>query len=109
MENRKATAAGFSRSWSETIEITSVLGGERVPFIPGISNCLGGTGTDTCEDCLANADVRFQFRISNDVVLPTMLPQVFELEIFTGNSLAEMDAQIPMSIVYPTDTTLTDL
>ncbi len=29
-----------------------------------------------------------------------------EFEIFTGNTLAELDAQIPVSIVYPTDTTL---
>ena len=140
----------------------------------GTPNCLGGQGTDTCLGCLANAGVGFQFRIGNDFVPPTDLPQVFEFdmvaigdgsvelerismrimvpgdgasygngfylntydsdyvcemppdrpdwgdltwigstpsdstvefEIFSGNTFAEMDAQIPVSIVYPTDTT----
>lgn len=141
----------------------------------GLPSCLGGQGTDTCLGCLANAGVEFQFRIGNDFVPPTLLPQLFEFdlvaigdgsveleripvrimvpgtgssygngfyvntyeadyvcempperpdwgdltwigstpsdstvefEIFTGNTIAEMDAQIPVSIVYPTDTTL---
>ncbi len=167
-EDNPATSGVDERDFVKLIEASSC------PTV-GVSNCLGGTGTDTCMGCLANADVRFQFRISNDFVLPTALPQVFEFdmvaiadgsvelmripvrlmvpgtgvsygngfyentydadfvcemppdrpdwgdltwigstpsdttvefEIFTGNSLAEMDAQIPMSIVYPTDTTL---
>jgi len=167
-EDNPATSGVDERDFVKLIEASSC------PTV-GVSNCLGGTGTDTCLGCLADADVRFQFRISNDFVTPTLLPQVFEFEmvaiadgsvellripvrlmvpgtgfsygngfyentyeadyvcempperpdwgdltwigstpsdstvefeIFTGNSLAEMDAQIPMSIVYPTDTTL---
>ncbi len=140
----------------------------------GFPNCLGGQGTDTCLGCLANAGVGFQFRIGNDFVPPTALPQIFEFdlvaigdgsieldripvrimvpgdgssygngfyensyaadyvcemppdrpdwgnltwvgstpsdstvefEVFSGNSLEELETQIPISIVYPTDTT----
>lgn len=140
----------------------------------GTPNCLGGQGTDTCLGCLANAGVGFQFRIGNDFVPPTLLPQLFEFdlvaigdgsveleripvrimvpgigssfgngfyentyeadyacqmppdrpdwgdltwigstpsdstvefEIFSANTLADLDTQIPVSIIYPTDTT----
>ena len=140
----------------------------------GAINCLGGQGTDTCLGCLANAGVGFQFRIGNDFVPPTDLPQVFEFdlvaigdggveleripvrimvpgdgssygngfyentyeadyacdlthdrpdwgdltwigstpadstvefEVFSANTLEELDTQIPVSIIYPTDTT----
>jgi len=140
----------------------------------GALNCLGGQGTNTCLDCLANAGVGFQFRIGNNFIPPQDLPQLFEFdlvaigdgsieldripvrimvpgngssygngfyendydsdivceipperpdwgnlswvgstpsdstvefEIFTGNTLEEMDSMIPVSITYPTDTT----
>ncbi|MBT8469784.1 MAG: hypothetical protein KJN97_13650, partial [Deltaproteobacteria bacterium] len=167
-EDNPATPAVDERDFVKLIEASSCPSAS-------VSNCLGGAGTDTCLGCLADADVGFQFRISNDFVLPTLLPQIFEFEmvaiadgtveltripvrlmvpgtgssygngfyentyeadyvcempperpdwgdltwigstpsdstvefeIFTGNSLAEMDAQIPLSIVYPTETSL---
>jgi len=140
----------------------------------GINNCLGGEGTDTCIGCLADSDLRFEFRVGNDFVPPNGTAQVFdfdlvsladgsveltripfrvmvpptgneygtgfyqadydadvvcempperpdwgilnwigstpsdtkiEFEIFTGNTVEELDNQIPASIVIPDDTT----
>lgn len=133
-----------------------------------------GEGTTTCLGCLADAKLRFEFRVGNDFVPSTATAQVFdfdmvvfadgsteidrfpvrvmvppigtsfgsgfyqntydsdyvcempperpdwgmltwvgstpsdstvEFEFFTGNTIAELDNQIPVSIVYPTDTT----
>lgn len=144
----------------------------------GINNCLGGQGTNTCEGCLADSDLRFEFRVGNDFVPPSGTPQVFdfdlvsladgsveltripfrvmvpatgadygtgfyqsdydsdyvclmpperpdwgiltwsgstpsdtkiEFEFFTGNTLAELDNQIPTSVVIPDDTTATEI
>jgi hypothetical protein len=139
----------------------------------GINNCLGGTGTTMCQDCLQGAEVGFQFRLGNTAVAQDVMPQVFdfemvgyagaaeigripvrvmipetggsygsgyyqntydsdvvcempperpdwgtltwlgstpsdssvEFEIYTANTLEELDTVIPVSIVYPTDTT----
>lgn len=144
----------------------------------GINNCLGGVGTSSCQGCLADSDLRFEFRVGNDFILPTGVPQVFdfdlvtlaegsieinripirimvppagaefgtgfyqveydsdfvcvmpperpdwgvltwsgstppdskiEFEFFVGNTLAELDNQIPVSIVIPDDTTATGI
>ncbi len=139
----------------------------------GVNNCLGGTGTPICEECLQGAKVRFQFRLGNNIVTQAATPQVFdfdmvgyagaaeigrvpvrvmvpeaggsygsgyyqntydsdvvcempperpdwgdltwigstpsdssvEFELYTANTLAELDTVIPVSITYPTDTT----
>ena len=47
----------------------------------GINNCLGGAGTDTCEGCLADSDLRFEFRVGNDFVVPSAVDQVFEFDL----------------------------
>jgi hypothetical protein len=139
----------------------------------GINNCTGGTGTSICTGCLQGAEVKFQFRLGNDIVTQAATPQVFdfdmvgyagaaeigripvrimvpeaggsygsgyyqntydsdvvcempperpdwgdltwigstpsdstvEFEFYTANTLAELDTVIPLSIIYPTDTT----
>lgn len=140
----------------------------------GINNCTGGAGTNTCNGCLQGAEVKFQFRLGNNVVTQTATPQVFdfdmvgyagsaeigripvrvmvpaaggsygsgfyqntydsdvvcempperpdwgmltwvgstpsnstvEFEFYTANTVAELDTVIPVSLTYPTDTTL---
>jgi len=67
----------------------------------GIANCLGGLGTDTCEGCLADTTVSFQFRIGNNFVLPGPTPQVFEFDLVAlADGITELN-RIPVRVMVP--------
>jgi hypothetical protein len=151
----------------------SAIEAKKCPTGGSTKNCTGLTGT-MCLGCLADAKLEFRFRVGNDFVPATAVPQIFEFdmvvlvdgtteidrypvrvmvpplgggygegsyentydsdlvcdlpferpdwgmltwigstpsdstvefEIFTANTLEELDSVIPISIVYPTDTT----
>lgn len=66
----------------------------------GINNCTGGTGTSTCTGCLQGAEVKFQFRLGNDIVTQAATPQVFDFEMVGYAGSAEI-GRIPMRIMVP--------
>jgi hypothetical protein len=67
----------------------------------GLNNCLGGTGTPVCNDCLQGAEVSFQFRLGNNIVAqdPTT-PQVFDFEMVGYAGAAEI-GRIPIRVLVP--------
>lgn len=68
----------------------------------GISNCLGGQGTSSCQGCLADTQVGFSFRLGNDSVTPVAgSPQVFEFDMVAlADGTAEL-ARIPVRVMVP--------
>ena len=72
----------------------------------GISNCLGGQGTSSCQGCLADTQIGFSFRLGNDSVAPLVgMPQVFEFDMVAlADGTAEL-ARIPVRVMVPEDGT----
>jgi hypothetical protein len=72
----------------------------------GINNCLGGTGTSSCQGCLADTQVGFSFRLGNDIVNPLPPPggaQIFEFDMVAlADGTAEL-ARIPVRVLVPED------
>jgi hypothetical protein len=67
----------------------------------GIQNCLGGEGTSTCEDCLAETQLGFSFRMGNATVSPTASPQVFDFDLVAvADGTAEL-SRIPIRVMVP--------
>lgn len=67
----------------------------------GINSCLGGTGTSTCQGCLAETRVAFSFRLGNDLVVPTTSPQVFEFDMVAlADGTAEL-TRVPVRVMVP--------
>ena len=67
----------------------------------GINNCLGGEGTDTCLGCLADSDLRFEFRVGNDFVPSTGSAQVFEFDLVTMADGSIELSRIPFRVTVP--------
>ncbi|MGB8328801.1 MAG: vWA domain-containing protein [Polyangiales bacterium] len=67
----------------------------------GINNCLGGQGTDTCEDCLAESVLSFEFRVGNDFVASTGVDQVFDFDLVSvADGSVELN-RIPVRVMVP--------
>lgn len=67
----------------------------------GIQNCLGGQGTSTCEDCLADTQLGFSFRLGNAIVAPAASPQVFDFDMVAlADGTAEL-TRIPVRVMVP--------
>ena len=93
-EDNPATPTVNEADFVETIVAT------RCPTT-GQNNCLGGAGTNTCRGCLADSDLRFEFRVGNDFIVPTGVDQVFEFDLV---SLADGNVElrrIPVRVMVP--------
>jgi hypothetical protein len=66
----------------------------------GINNCLGGTGTAICNDCLQGAEVSFRFRLGNNIVTQAATPQVFNFDMVAYAGAAEI-GRIPVRVLVP--------
>jgi hypothetical protein len=67
----------------------------------GIQNCLGGEGTSTCQDCLAETQLGFSFRLGNQIQPPAASPQVYDFDmIAVADGTAEL-SRIPVRVMVP--------
>ncbi len=67
----------------------------------GISNCLSGAGTSTCEGCLADTTLSFQFRIGNNFVAQGATSQVFEFDLVAVDDVGNELSRIPVRVMVP--------
>lgn len=67
----------------------------------GIQNCLGGEGTSTCLDCLAETRLGFSFRLGNDVQPPGASAQVFDFDmVAVADGTVEL-SRVPVRVMIP--------
>lgn len=67
----------------------------------GIQNCLGGQGTSTCLDCLAETQLGFSFRLGNAIQPPGATPQVFDFDmVAVADGTAEL-SRVPVRVMVP--------
>jgi len=89
-----------STPWVDESQFVEAIVATQCPTT-GVNNCLGGAGTDTCLGCLADSDLRFEFRVGNDFVVPTGSDQIFEFELV---SVADGNVElrrIPFRVMVP--------
>lgn len=67
----------------------------------GINNCLGGQGTSTCQGCLADSLLSFEFRLGNDFVPQAAVDQVFEFDLVSLADGSVELSRIPVRVMVP--------
>lgn len=67
----------------------------------GINNCTGGQGTGTCRGCLADSQLSFEFRVGNDMVVPSTVDQVFDFDLVSLADGAIELGRIPVRVMVP--------
>ncbi|MGB5810559.1 MAG: hypothetical protein WBG86_08525, partial [Polyangiales bacterium] len=89
-----AATAGVDES-----RFISLVTATQCPTV-GINNCLGQT-SDTCLDCLADSDLRFEFRVGNDFVSPNGTAQIFEFDLISIADGSIQLSRIPFRVMVP--------
>jgi hypothetical protein len=100
---RDITIIGEDNPATATVDESSFVDSIIAASCPtaGINNCLGGQGTNTCQGCLADTLLSFDFRLGNDFIPQTAVDQVFDFDLV---ALADGSVEIsrtPVRVMVP--------
>lgn len=93
-EDNPATPGVDESSFVDTIVATAC------PTV-GINNCLGGVGTNTCQGCLADSQISFDFRLGNNFIPQTAFDQVFDFDLVALADGAVEISRTPIRVMVP--------